>query len=76
MLDFVNFFGIRVEENDENATILVVRLSQIGFLSRSEKAGNALVANRPIVTLQWLLECMTSKSLLPVVCQYSRKYII
>lgn len=68
MLDFVDVFGIRVEENDENATLLVVKLNCFGFFSRSEKVGNALVANRPIVTLQWIIESMASKSLLPVVC--------
>lgn len=68
MLDFVNSFGIRVEENDENATILVVKLNNFGVFSRSEKVGNALLANRPIVTLQWVIESTASKSLLPVVC--------
>lgn len=67
MMDFVRLFGIRVEENDENATHLVVKLNSFGHFHRTEKVGNALVVNRPIVTFQWIIDSMASKSLMPVV---------
>lgn len=68
LVDFVRLFGLNIVHEDENATILVVKTYSTGYFFRSGKVGNWLVANRPIVTFQWVTESLESNSLLSFVC--------
>lgn len=66
MLELFDHVKVCHEWNDE-VTHLVLNVDDTGCCKRTIKFLNALLSNSIIVKFEWVINCITSKSLLPVV---------
>lgn len=69
LIHFAHLFGINIVHNHDNesATHLIVKTFENNSFCRSVATGNALAKHMPIVTLKWVMECLKTKTLLPIV---------
>lgn len=65
---FARLFKMKIVNNNKNATHLIVKFVNEDNFKRSAITADALINNIPIVSLKWVTECLTSKTLVPLVC--------